>query len=225
MRHLAASVLLLLLWTSALGNHAWASLITFGFSGTVTGITDQSLLPELTGGSVFSGTYTFDESAPDQRPIGTQGEYLFGSPFQLTLNIGGLSLSQTLTRIIVFDSLPTGTGVFVDVYGVRSDGATATEFATLNPTAIGLSPSLIVGDALPLTPPDLALVTQLPNFQFFTDGLGIVGNLDSLCLSFPGGGATGGCFPGRVPEPSTLALLTIGLVGLGWMGRRRKVAA
>jgi len=44
-----------------------------------------------------------------------------------------------------------------------------------------------------------------------------------VCSPFPGDGATHGCFPGtRVPEPSTLALLSIGLAGLGWVGRRKK---
>jgi hypothetical protein len=45
------------------------------------------------------------------------------------------------------------------------------------------------------------------------------------CSEFPGGGATGGCFPGPfpfpVPEPGTLALLGLGLVGIGYTRRRK----
>lgn len=45
------------------------------------------------------------------------------------------------------------------------------------------------------------------------------------CSQFPGGGSTGGCFPGPgafpAPEPATLTLFAIALAFLGWAQNRR----
>ncbi len=191
------------------GSLATADPITFGFTGTVTGITDKTLAPSLDAGSIFSGSYTFEETAPDIRPGTIQGEYAFGIPFTLSVNVECATSTQTLSKIIIFDDLSGGTGLpFIDRYFVRSDGVDSSEFGELTVDMIGLLPlPLVIGDDLPNTPPDLGLVTESPNFQFFTAGLGIVGNLNALA---------------SVPEPATLALFGIGLVGLGYIRMRRR---
>lgn len=52
---------------------------------------------------------------------------------------------------------------------------------------------------------------------------------DVGCSPFPGGGNTGGCFPGPgpfpAPEPSTYALMLAGLSAMGIAARRRKTSS
>jgi hypothetical protein len=54
------------------------------------------------------------------------------------------------------------------------------------------------------------------------------GNWEVQCSPFPGGGSTGGCFPGPgsfpLPEPGTLALLGIALAGFGFTLRKRTLS-
>lgn len=71
--------------------------------------------------------------------------------------------------------------------------------------------------------------------QSYADAVGQITYLrpvpgPSDCNPFPGGGATGGCFPGGpgmfpIPEPSTYALMLAGLCMLGFMAHRRKSRA
>jgi hypothetical protein len=161
----------------------FASTVEFEFTGRVTGITDQTLLPNLTGGSVFTGRFSFDSSAPDQNPVANYGVYLFGPPFMLTLHVETLTFSQPLSRIDVANDLAGAPGSLLDRVFVRSNGPSADEFGEVSLSQRSTLPMLLSSDALPVSELDLGLVNEFPNFQFFTPGLGIVGNIESFSLS------------------------------------------
>jgi hypothetical protein len=189
---------------------ATASPITFAFTGTVTQVSLDD--PDIFGGSVgvdtpFSGSYTFESTASDGISAATDGSY--ASPFTLSVDFSGDSLGPfSVTGFAV--NTRNGSPDQYGVYG--NDGTFEIQFL------LESSSNPLSTDALPLTPPTLASFTQrLFTFRDAT-GLGlpeILGTIDSLAC-------TDGC--AAVPEPGTLGLLALGIVGSAIERRRRTQA-
>ncbi|UCC31348.1 MAG: PEP-CTERM sorting domain-containing protein [Phycisphaerales bacterium] len=187
-------------------NPVSAELVTFEFAGEVTHVWDDDGLlgGAVTGGSPFSGLYTFESTTPDSDPDEPRHGLYNDAIMLVSGDVAGISFAGpagTLNAIEVLDFPDTS----FDKYRVFAEITLLDIGLDLSLSAHDASGTAIQSESLPITPPDLALF----GFTMFSvfDGseaipLGIDGQLTSL-----------------VPEPVTLVLF--GTVGLLVSRRRR----
>ncbi|HKY06936.1 MAG TPA: PEP-CTERM sorting domain-containing protein, partial [Candidatus Binatia bacterium] len=177
---------------------AGASPITFSFSGTLVFV-DPSLSGTFSPGQTISGTYTFESTTPDSDPgnpnfggypgANTNLSFVAGS---YTGSFGGPAFNATNVGL----SFPGPFDVYqvnIPLAGPNVGSATPFQFAL---DIRDLDQTALASDALPLTPPDLALFETRAITLIFDDNSFVVASLDSLQ---------------QVPEPSALFLLVVGI--------------
>ncbi len=210
--YLAATFgLLTLLWTAP----SYAVPITFSFSGTVTNYFYDPSTGDTFGGSVgvgttFTGFYTFESTSPDWSPADPQygGYHSVLLPYGMEATIGGNTVSGLSSDMLI------------DVWntpGGDSYSAVALDFGfqSLGIQLSGGSSSIFDNDSLPLSPPDIADFAEARFGYAVTDFFGpvvlsVVGTLTELTLV------------STIPEPTSLALMSLGLIGLGFARRNKR---
>lgn len=174
-------------------------------------------------GDSWSMTYTFESSTPDSDATDTRGEY-HNVLMALTFTLGDFTFD--------LDPLMSSEMIILNDYGPGSPGSPGADKYTLRAAGSleddhGFTSVAVLIDSLNFN-------SVLPPFnQFDSDALPLkppplTGDLNQFIVDFETTSSETVRYQGIwsqaavVPEPSTLALLGIGLVGLGWMGRKKK---
>ena len=205
---------------------------TYSFTGSVSRINDGSNI-DLPGGfggfmigDAVSGRFTYDETLVNNPSTGASVTYSgVVSEFNLTIGGVGFSLAAPSGDVSVSDNYMAGSAApFRDTF-IVSQGAAG----VLGPNVGGLQPTRI---QFGIGTTDTSILSSTSNptsgeliSLFFGDQLN--GNVSFLSLS-DGTDIRFGFDDGSfsvVPLPAGLPLLTAGLFVLGFVGRKRRLAA
>lgn len=205
-------------------NQVQAAPLQINFSGSIN--TAGSFLDptgQFSQGDVISGFWRLDTATADTDPDPTRGSYAqSGSPvFQV--NIGSNVFSDDAMVIQILDDHTTGIGT-IDAYDVLGGAGATSNIAGFSSLAMQITLrdtqtplDALSSDALPSFAPDPATFDQFGQSQgqiFGTyNGAQFFMNLKIDRTSIAG----------TVPEPATLAIFAFGLIGLGFLLRRRLI--
>ena len=176
-------------------------------------------LPASSATLSHSGTFADDGSNPDS------------APDTFTVTNAGISDAEILTIVINFATATTPPVEFDDTpfAFVAGAGAAATGYASQVTTTGTLTMNFTDFDAgesftFTIDVDDNNAVVQGVRMALsqVTATFDIFGGADVTAAMADGGGNTANWTATVVPEPSTLSMLTLGLLGLAWEGRRRR---
>lgn len=194
-----------------------AGNITFRLSGVIDEVNNANGLLDssVQVGNPFSGSYTFNSTAPDSNPSSSSGDYDFhGDPFGIALSFGNYAFQSNDVYITVtpIDVNFGGSAYRVEATGELLNTRDPSDQASVYLELSDPSQDLFSSNALLLTPPNLGLFENrrlAVNNSYFSISDNFYGTINSFT---------------PVPEPSSmLGTLALGVFGTaGYMLKRKK---
>jgi hypothetical protein len=187
---------------------AQAAPITFRFGGQVT----ISPVSGINIGDSISGLYTFDSDATAQFPSSPNVAIYDTGLSSYSVQVGIFSGAASSGRIIVADNF----GGSIDVYNAGTSVLTGTSMSGLTAFQSFIELSTVSGTALssfalPLSPPDLSDFSARTIVLRFLDA--------STMTNYTVRGSL--TLLEAVPAPGALAVLGLGLLGIGGLRRKK----
>lgn len=188
-----------------------AEVLTFQFTGSVTGVPMDELFGDIAVGDEINGRYSFDTSAVDLLPLNPAlGRYTFSAPFGMTVTIGAHQFSTSGSMDIGVEDIVVNNPFLGDQYSVFAVSAAndlTMAMFLIDPTHRGFT-----NDRLPLTAPPLSIFT-LNVFRLHAiagdDDLFVDGQLNDLIVQ-------------PIPEPYVSGQILAGSIVLLVVARRNR---
>ena len=198
--------------------HSYASIVHIDFTGKISSagsfIDPTGLFSQ---GDVLSGYWEFDSTVSDSDSDITRGIYSQLQAFEINIGLNSFETNDYTLQIL--NNFSAGIGV-IDAYDVLG-GASTSNIAgltvnqmqwTIRDTQLPLD--ALDSDSLFVSAPDLSAFDQIGQAQGQITG-SYNGNQFFMNLELDSVSSS-------VPEPSILAMMGVGLAGLGFVRRRKQ---